>query len=376
MKKLFLFLFGILPLATFAQSGKYIVNVNLKNLNKPTKAYLIYYNAAGKYIADSTISKNGGFQFQGQIPDIIKANLLVDHTGKGRKIAADSDVRSIYLESGKIELKGIDSVKNAIVSGAPVNEDYSKYFELAGQHLQSLEIIKAQAYATQKSTDQDEKARIDFVYGIISRAVKTLQLQFIKENPQSLISLEVLKEMSGVSMDLVKIEPLYSELSDKVKISPSGQEFAKTIAFEKNVAVGAMAPKFIQNDVNGKAVSLNEFKGKYVLIDFWASWCGPCRAENPNVVKLYNQYKGKGFTVVGISMDGDFTKNAWIKAIKDDGLEWTQLSDLKFTENAVAKLYGVKAIPQNVLIDPSGKIVGKNLRGKALEDKLKEILGS
>jgi peroxiredoxin len=141
--------------------------------------------------------------------------------------------------------------------------------------------------------------------------------------------------------------------------------------FENTVAVGRPAPDFTQNDTAGRPVSLSSFRGKYVLVDFWASWCGPCRQENPTVVAAYQKFHGKGFEIIGISLDQD--EKSWKKAIRTDKLTWTHVSDLKNWNNAVAKAYGVQGVPQNFLIDPQGKIVARGLRGEDLDKKLSEI---
>ena len=140
----------------------------------------------------------------------------------------------------------------------------------------------------------------------------------------------------------------------------------------KLTAVGEIAPDFTQNDPDGKPVKLSDFRGKYVLVDFWASWCGPCRAENPNVVAAFNKYKGKNFTILGVSLDRE--RDPWLKAITDDKLTWTHVSDIKYWDNEVAKMYGVRSIPANFLLDKTGKIVGRNLRGDALEAALAKLV--
>jgi peroxiredoxin len=138
--------------------------------------------------------------------------------------------------------------------------------------------------------------------------------------------------------------------------------------------LGKQAPDFTLPDVNGKDVSLSSLRGKYVLIDFWASWCGPCRDENPNVVRAYQQFKDKNFTILGVSLDRPGQKDKWLKAIKEDGLAWTHVSDLKFWESSVVPLYHLEGIPHNVLLDPDGKVIAENLRGRALVNKLSEVL--
>lgn len=138
--------------------------------------------------------------------------------------------------------------------------------------------------------------------------------------------------------------------------------------------VGKEAPDFSMPDVNGKEVKLSSFRGKYVLVDFWASWCGPCRSENPNLVNAYNQFKSKNFTVLGVSLDRPGQKDKWLQAIKDDKLAWTNVSDLQFWNSPVVSLYGFDGIPFNVLLDPQGKVIAEGLRGPGLEGKLEEVL--
>ena len=197
---------------------------------------------------------------------------------------------------------------------------------------------------------------------------------FIQQNPQSLVSLDALRAFGGPSPSYSEVMPLYGTLSPAIQNSNNGKDYKASIEKLKATAVGSVAPDFTQNDPAGKPISLSSFKGKYVLLDFWASWCGPCRQENPNVVKAYNEYKNKNFTILSVSLDRPNGKNAWLQAIKDDGLAWNHVSDLQFWNNEAAKLYNVQSIPGNFLIDPTGKIVAKDLRGEELEQKLAQVL--
>ncbi|MDR6785497.1 peroxiredoxin [Pedobacter africanus] len=359
-------------------SGKFTLNGKVGNFSSPAKAFLMYTDTAGKLLNDSTVIQNGHFSFSG-IVDYPKEAWVIFNTKGGDSKAVSWDWRNFvmfYLEPGTLTLSSPDtSIARATITGGPVNKD-NEALRIAIAPFQKQQNDAYDAYYAASKEEQKSRTYLDAMDKVINKSMderKLIWKAFVQKNPSSFRSIYALQFYGGPTPDVQDVEPLFNSLSPEVKASKPGIKYARLMEKMKTYGVGAMAPDFTQADTEGKAVSLRDFRGKYVLIDFWASWCGPCRAENPNVVNAYQKYKDKNFTILGVSLDR--SRENWLKAIKDDKLVWTQVSDLQYWKNEVAKLYAINAIPQNVLVDPKGKIVGRNLTGGALTEKLEKLLG-
>jgi len=376
MKKLVLLLLAIVPAALFAQE-KYTMKGNIGSISAPAKVFLTHYEGTSAII-DSTSVTNGVFTLTGEVKDITRATLTMDYRGVGiqnLKIRGTNIDLIVYLVNGTTAISSPDSLRNANITGTKVNEDYQRFLVFAKPNFDAIHALNREFYAAIKGKGVKEAhERFDEKYSIIDAQYTDLKKQFIAANPDSYYSLLMLKEVAGPYPDVNVLEPEYNKLSKSVRATTLGVAYQKYINSLKTVTIGQIAPEFTQADTNGKMVSLSSFRGKYVLLDFWASWCPPCRAESPNMVKAYNNFKGTNFTILSVSLDQPGKKDAWLKAIHDDHLTWTQVSDLKL-DNETAKLYGIKAIPQNFLIGPSGKIIAKDLRGSDLDAKLTAIFG-
>lgn len=368
---------SLLSLAAYAQNNNtFQINGTATTGNLNIAKVYLQYQSDGKTIADSSDFINGTYNFKGGISEATPARVRVKYQntpdGKFVPTKQGRDMFLVFLQPGKIQIQSVDSFSNIKVKGSRAHEDYSqlqsslkpltaKMDDLYKEYMAAAKDEKLQESIVAKADDLEEE--INQSYG-----------NFVAKNLSSPIAIFCLESFSGMDLDPAKVEPLFIQLPEETRNSASGKNFEKRIQSAKQTAIGSIAPEFIQEDTLSRPVALSSLRGKYVLIDFWASWCGPCRAENPNVVKAFNQFAPKGFTVLGVSLDQPGAKQKWIDAIRKDGLTWTQVSDLKYWENDAAKLYGVRAIPQNYLLDPSGKIIAKNLRGAALTKKLAEIL--
>lgn len=370
MKKILFILLSASPFLAAAQTANYDLKGKIGTIGQPAKAYLIH-REQGKNVTDSVILSAGSFDFKGSISSATQALLLLDHKGSGlNSLGPGADVLNLYLENGTITINGKDSVKTAIITGSKLNDDNVRLAAAIKPILDKAQLLNNQY---QKATEA-ERPKLAENFTALQTEQKAILKTFIQQNKASLVSLDALRAFGGPSPSYAEVMPLFNGLAATVQNTSNGQDYKTSIEKLKATSIGSIAPDFTQNDPTGKPVTLSSFKGKYVLLDFWASWCGPCRQENPNVVKAYNQYKNRNFTILSVSLDRPNGKDAWLQAIKDDGLTWNHVSDLQFWNNQVAKLYSIQSIPGNYLIDPAGKIVAKDLRGEELEQKLAQLL--
>lgn len=331
------------------------------------------YRENGKLSIDSTKVRNHSFQFSGKIGGSpIKASLSRNQNPT-HDFKSLNDSKSIYLEPGKIKLRSNDTLSTSVLSGTDLNRTLQLKDERLYNIIRELNSIEDPYFFNEEKLKdtvlvKNNQRMIDSLYLIL----RDQELDFASEHPNSYLSLDIVARTSKITGLIAKTEKVFNGLSDALKAMPEANVVRNNIKGKKKVQIGSLAPLFEMNDIDGNTVKLDSYMGRFVLLDFWASWCLPCRNEHPNLAEIHKLYGSQNFSILSISIDSK--EEDWKRAVKEDNITWTQLSDLKASKGEVYGQYGITVIPSNFLIDPNGKVIAKDLKGKDLKVAIQNLL--
>jgi peroxiredoxin len=371
MKKIVLL--AIATLSIFAcnkvSENEFVISGTAEGIENGTKVYLQVQGETEMIAKDTVEVQSGKFEIKGAFETLEIAIVTVE----------GNNPIPFIMENGNITIKvNKDTIQNSVVGGTPENElfqDYSGKTKVVYKKIGDFQASKQEEYMGAQAVNDT------VTMNALMKQLKTMQEELIvlakdvisKNNDKYLSALLLENNLATQTITAEEGKAFFDKFTDKIKQSRAGKSIEKIVKAATEVVIGKPAPDFSAPSPEGKTISLKESLGKVTIIDFWASWCAPCRQENPNVVAMYNELHEKGLNIIGVSLDRDGDK--WKEAIAKDGLTWPQISNLKFWQEPIAEQYNVKSIPATFILDENGIIVARDLRGDELKAKVKELLG-
>lgn len=372
MKKIAILLFAAFTIIACKKEG-YEINGTVAGVENGKKVYLESQSETGPVSLDTAVVENGKFKLDGKLKEGIELAFVRIETLNGSV--------PMILENGEINVEfNKDTIQKSKIGGTKNNDKFQSYNDesqvIYKKKIKFLEVNQQKMMTAQQTQDTATVNTLMKEFNKFQDEMNEQSKTFISKNPDAFVSVLLLENfLMRNYLTVEEVKAYYDKLDKTLLETKSGKNIKKMLETLTAVNIGSVAPDFSAPSPDGKMISLKESMGKVTLIDFWASWCGPCRQENPNVVAMYKELHDKGLNIIGVSLDKEGDAEKWKEAIAKDGLTWNHISNLKHWKEPIAEQYNVKSIPATFLLDASGKIVAKDLRGEELKAKVKELLG-
>ena len=351
-----------------SEPGYYSISGNI-DVKDGIKIYRVIADANNQpKIVDSTTIEKNKFLMQG---------IAVNPSISFIQVESFNFNLPVIVEEGDIKIKMFkDSIGSSRISGTTSNDHFNYYKIETKKFVRTIDQIRRDIQQAAQNRNNDLVKDLQDDYKLVQDQIYAYELEIVKRNYDSYLSAILLERfIASKVLSIIEVKDMFNLLTDRIKNSDIGIKLKNSFEIPNQpIEVGNYAPNFNAPTPKGQILNLNDKLGKITLLEFWASWCGPCRRENPNLVKIYNKFNNKGFEIIGVSLDK--SKSQWVKAIEDDHLTWNHVSNLKFWQDPIARLYKVSAIPASFILDEKGVIVSRNLRGYQLEAKISELLNA
>ncbi|HMC00745.1 MAG TPA: TlpA disulfide reductase family protein [Flavobacteriaceae bacterium] len=370
LKKSILVIFSVLAISC-AKENKYIVSASIDGVEDGRQVYLNTIDENKLSAIDTATVANNAFTFTGtvELPDVYF--ISIDQIRNNFPFILENENISLTMYK--------DSINTSVIEGTKENDLLQEYSKEVNAISKEIMALRKENMEAQKAKDTAWMNSLRGEYEALVKKGEEFDTQFTKDNNSSVMGLLIMeRKVRGKDINVNELKEIFDSYPEELKQTRAGKNISKVLDAAIATAIGSVAPDFTAPNPTGDMLAFKDLKGKVTILDFWAAWCRPCRMENPNIVKVYNKYHDKGLEIIGVSLDGNGRqqdpKAEWLKAIEDDNLTWHHVSNLQYFNDPVAKAYNISSIPATFILDEEGKIVAKNLRGQALDDKIAELL--